>query len=233
MRLLHKIIMAINGSITAAGAAEVCLREVCQQIGWPVGRLFITDEHSATRFVPNPIWYFSDAHRFEGFRQATEMFERDLTNKFVLEHRLQQGKNAGLTRSVGFSVLEGNRLRAVLEFSSETATQLDGTLVSAICDIGVQLGRVFEREGAARKIERMQRQDEQHRGATKKLRACTVWYGPPLQASLERLRNQKLTGGRASARQMASSLKLMQRCLNEMRQIGTAPIEFGPSPRAR
>jgi hypothetical protein len=233
LRLLHKITMAINGSITAAGAAEVCLREVCQQIGWPVGRLFITDEYSATRFVPNPIWYFSDAHRFEGFRQATEMFERDLTNKFVLEHRLQQGKKAGLTRSVGFSVLEGNRLRAVLEFSSETATQLDGTLVSAICDIGVQLGRVFEREGAALKIERMQRQDEEHRVATKKLRACTVRYGPPLQASLERLRNQNLTGGRASARQMASSLKLMQRCLNEMRQIGTAPIEFGPSPRAR
>jgi hypothetical protein len=145
------IIRAINGSITAAGAAEVCLREVCQQIGWPVGRLFVTDEHSATKFVPNPIWYFSDAHRFEGFRQATEMFDRGLTNKFVLEHRLQQGKNAGLTRSVGFSVLEGNRLRAVLEFSSETATQLDGTLVSAICDIGVQLGRVFEREGAARR----------------------------------------------------------------------------------
>jgi hypothetical protein len=211
--------MAINGSITAAGAAEVCLPEVCQQIGWPEGRLFITDEHSATRFVPNPIWYFSDAHRFEGFRQATEMFERDLTNKFVLEHRLQQGKKAGLTRSVGFSVLEGNRLIGFLEFSSETATQLDGTLVSAICDIGVQLGRVFEREGAARKIERMQRQDEEHRGATKKLRACTVRCGPPLQASLERLRNQKLTGGRASARQMASSLKLMQRCLNEMRQI--------------
>jgi hypothetical protein len=143
----------------------------------------------------------------------------DLTNKFVLEHQLQQGEKAGLTRSVGFSVLEGNRLIGFLEFSSETATQLDGTLVSAICDIGVQLGRVFEREGAARKIERMQRQDEEHRGATKKLRACTVRYGPPLQASLERLRNQKLTGGRASARQMASSLKLMQRCLNEMRQI--------------
>jgi hypothetical protein len=225
LQLLHKITMAINESVSAAGAAEVCLREVCQQIDWPVGRLFITDEHCATRFVPNPIWYFSDAHRFEGFRQATEMFERDLTNKFVLEHRLQQGKKAGLTRSVGFSVLEGNRLRAVLEFSSETATQLDGTLVSAICDIGVQLGRVFEREGAALKIERMQRQDEEHRCATKRLRACTVRYGPPLQASLERLRNQKLTDG--------SSLKLMQRCLNEMRQIGTAPIEFGPSPRAR
>src|SRR5580700_4892569 len=99
--------MAINGSITAAGAAEVCLREVCQQIGWPVGRLFITDEHSATRFVPNPIWYFSDAHRFEGFRQATEMFERDLTNKFVLEHRLRQGKRPDSRGRWGFRFWKG------------------------------------------------------------------------------------------------------------------------------
>jgi len=233
LRLLHKITMAINGSITASEAAQVCLREVCLQIGWPVGRLFITDEHSAKRFVPNPIWYFSDAHRFEGFRQATEMFEQDLTNKFVLEHRVRQGKRAGLTRSVGFSVLEGNRLRAVLEFSSETATPLDGTLVRAIGDIGVQLGRVFEREGAALEIQRMLRQDEERRSASKKLRACTKRYGPPLKVCLERLRHQKLTGGRTSARQMASSIKLMQRCLDEMREIGTPPIEFGPSPRAR
>ena len=135
-----------------------------------MGRLFLTDEHSATRFVPNPIWYFSDAHRFEGFRQATEMFEQDLTNKFVLDYRMRQGTKAGLTRSVGFSVLEGNILRAVLEFSSDTAAPLDETLVSAIGDIGVQLGRVFEREGAARVIQRMHRQDEERLSATKRLR---------------------------------------------------------------
>ena len=227
LQLLHRITVAINGSTTAADAAQVCLQEVCQQIGWPVGRLFLTDEHSATRFVPNPIWYFSDAHRFEGFRQATEMFEQDLTNKFVLDYRMRQGTKAGLTRSVGFSVLEGNILRAVLEFSSDTAAPLDETLVSAIGDIGVQLGRVFEREGAARVIQRMHWQDEERLNATKKLRACTGRYGPSLKASLERLRSTKLTGGRTSARQVANSIELMQRCLAEMREIGSPPVEFG------
>jgi len=227
LQLLHRITVAINGSTTAADAAQVCLREVCQQIGWPVGRLFLTDEHSATRFVPNPIWYFSDAHRFAGFRQATEMFEQDLTNKFVLDYRMRQGTKAGLTRSVGFSVLEGNILRAVLEFSSDTAAPLDETLVSAIGDIGVQLGRVFEREGAARVIQRMHRQDAERLSATKRLRACTGRYGPSLKASLERLRSTKLTGGRTSARQVASSIELMQRCLAEMREIGSPPVEFG------
>jgi hypothetical protein len=233
LQLLHRITVAINGSTVAANAAHVCLREVCQQIGWPVGRLFLTDEHSATRFVPNPIWYFSDAHRFEGFRRATEMFEQDLTNKFVLDYRMRQGTKAGLTRSVGFSVLEGNILRAVLEFSSETAAPLDEILVSAIGDIGVQLGRVFEREGAARVIQRMYRQDEERLSATKRLPACTGKYGPSLKASLERLRSTKLAGGRTSERQVANSIELMQRCLAEMREIGSSPVEFGRnySPR--
>jgi hypothetical protein len=227
LELLHRITVAINGSTVAANAAQVCLREVCQQIGWPVGRLFLADEHSATRFVPNPIWYFSDAHRFESFRRATEMFEQDLTNKFVLDYRMRQGTKAGLIRSLGFSVLEGNTLRAILEFSSETAAPLDDALVSAIGDIGVQLGRVFEREGAAKAIQRMQRQDQERLSTTKKLRACTGRYGPSLKASLERLRTAGLTGGSATARLVASSIELMQRCLAEMREIGSPPVEFG------
>jgi hypothetical protein len=232
LRLLHKITVAINGSNIAAEAAQVCLREVCQQIGWPVGRLFLTDEHSATRFVPNPIWYFSDAHRFAGFRQATEMFEQDLTNKFVLDYRMRQGKKAGLTRSVGFSVLEGNTLRAVLVFSSDTAAPLDEALVSAIGDIGVQLGRVFEREGAALVPERMHWQEAERRSASKKLRAFTGKYGPSLKASLEQLRSRKHMAG-ASSREVASSIKLMQRCLAEMREIGSPPVEFGRGHRPR
>jgi hypothetical protein len=232
LRLLHRITIAINRSTIAADAAQVCLREVCQQIGWPVGRLFLIDEHSATRFVPNPIWYFSDAHRFAGFRQATEMFEQDLTNKFVLDHRMRQGKKAGLTRSVGFSVLEGNTLRAVLEFSSETAVPLDEAVISAIGDIGLQLGRVFEREGAALVIERLHWQDEERRSASKKLRAFTGKYGPSLKASLEQLRSRNHTPG-ASSREVASSIKLMQRCLAEMREIGSPPVEFGRGHRPR
>jgi hypothetical protein len=155
------------------------------------------------------------------------MFEQDLTNKFVLDYRMRQGTKAGLIRSLGFSVLEGNTLRAILEFSSETAAPLDDALVSAIGDIGVQLGRVFEREGAAKAIQRMQRQDQERLSTTKKLRACTGRYGPSLKASLERLRTAGLTGGSATARQLASSIELMQHCLAEMREIGSPPVEFG------
>ena len=109
---------------------------------------------------------------------------------------------------------------------------LDEAVISAIGDIGLQLGRVFEREGAALVIERLHWQDEERRSVSKKLRAFTGKYGPSLKASLEQLRSRNHTPG-ASSREVASSIKLMQRCLAEMREIGSPPVEFGRGHRPR
>jgi hypothetical protein len=226
LRLLHRITVAINDSSNVADAADVCLTEVCEHIGWPVGHLFLVDEGSTAGFAPKPIWHFSDSHRFRAFRDATERYERDLSNKFLLECRIRQGKKAGLTQSLGFAVLEGNALRAILEFSSETAAPLGETLTNAIGDIGVQLGRVFERESAAVAVRQMHRQDEQRRDATKRLRAFTGKYAPSLEAALENLHARKSGPSRTSVRQVANSIELMQRCLTEMREIGSPPVEF-------
>ncbi|MGA2431004.1 MAG: PAS domain-containing protein [Candidatus Acidiferrum sp.] len=224
--LLHRITIAINNSTSVAQAAEVCLSEVCKHIGWPVGQLFLVDQGSTMGFAPKPIWHLSDCKRFRAFCDATERYERDLNNNFLLECRIRQGKKAGLAQSLGFAVLEGDELRAILEFSSDTPTPLEETLVRAIADIGVQLGRVFERESAAIVAQRMLRQEEERRDATRKLRACTGRYAPSLKATLDGLRGRKRGRGRTSTREMASSIELMQRCLAEMREIGSPPIEF-------
>jgi hypothetical protein len=226
LRLLHRITVAINDSNNVADAAHVCLTEVCEHIRWPVGHLFLVDKGFTAGFAPNPMWHFSDSRRFRAFRDATERYERDLTNKFLLECRFRQGKKAGLTQSLGFAVLEGNALRAILEFSSETAAPLGETLTRAIGDIGVQLGRVFERESAAMALRQMHRQDEQRRDATKRLRAFTGKYAPSLKAALENLHVRKDGLNSTSARRMANSIELMQRCLTEMREIGSPPLEF-------
>jgi PAS domain len=231
LQLLHRITVAINDSTNVADAAQVCLREVCQHIGWPVGHLFVVDVGSAMDGTAKPIWHVSDLHRFRAFREASERFERDRRNKFLLEYRIRQAKRAGLTRSLGFAVLEGGALRAILEFSSDTSAPLEETLVSVISDIGVQLGRVFERQSAAIVTRRMQKQDEERRIATRRLRACTGRYAPSLKATLEQLRGRKLRHSAKSTRQMVDSLELMQRCLTEMREIGSPPIEFRSDPR--
>ncbi len=101
-------------------AAQFCVDEICTR-DWLAGRPLLSIRHqaNASRFLPNPVWHFSDARRFRAFRRATELYERDLTNKLALEYRVFQGQKAGLARSIGFSVVENNCLRGVLEFSSE------------------------------------------------------------------------------------------------------------------
>jgi hypothetical protein len=230
LQLLHHITVALNASTDPLDAAQFCLAEVCRQINWPVGRLFLVDEECTTKFLPNSVWHFSDEVRFQGFREVTEMYERDLENKFVLEYRVRQGRRAGLTRSVGFSVVEGDWLRAVLEFSSESTTPLDNSSMSLIADIGVQLGRVFERERAARAFaslnERLLRQEQERREANRKLHLCTGKYLPPLRASLATLRARKRGGSGTGARELANSVRLVQRYLAEMSAISSPPVEF-------
>jgi hypothetical protein len=64
--------------------------------------------------------------------------------------------------------LEGNSLRAILEFSSETPARLDEALMGAIGDIGVRLGRVFERESAAIVTQQLHEREEERRSATRR-----------------------------------------------------------------
>jgi hypothetical protein len=84
--------------------------------------------------------------------------------------------------------------------------------MGAIGDIGVQLGRVFQRESAAIVTQQLHKRDEERRSATRKLRACTGRYAPSLKAIHECLRSQKAGRARTSVRKMANSIELMQRC---------------------
>jgi hypothetical protein len=146
LRLLHRVTLFLNNAPSTLSAAQYCVDEVCTEIGWPVGRFFLSDPASPSRFLQNPVWHLRDLHRFAAFRKATELYELDLSNKLALEYRVMQGQRAGLNRSVGFSVVENGCLHGVLEFSSEHPAPLDEHLFRAISNIGYQLGRVFGRE---------------------------------------------------------------------------------------
>jgi len=150
LQLLSSITVHLNETATVLEAAQFCVDEICAQIKWPVGRFFLSDNDCPSRFLPNPVWHLSDAHRFHAFRKATELYERDLTNKLALEYRSAQGRRAGLKRSIGFSVRENDFLRGVLEFSSEDAAPLDVNIFRAISNVGFQLGHVFARERIGR-----------------------------------------------------------------------------------
>jgi hypothetical protein len=228
LQLLHRITLFLNDAPTVLEAAQFCVDEICTQIGWPVGRFFLADEISPTRFLPNPVWHFSDTSRFRAFRRATETYESDLTNKLALEYRTLQGQKAGLTKSVGFSVAENDFLRGVLEFSSEGFEPLDEHTFRAISNVGYQLGQVFARERLAleySRAQRLMRSREAHHDAVSKI----LFSGPGSMSGVVELLESKKRTHRAidrSSRELLESTRQMRHHLDELKRIIASPVEF-------
>jgi hypothetical protein len=228
LQLLHRVTVFLNDASSLLEAAQFCVDEICTQIGWPVGRFFLSDEISPSRFLPNPVWHFSDPHRFRAFRKATEIYECDFTNKLALEYRTLQGQKAGLTKSIGFSVVENDFLRGVLEFSSEGFEPLDEHIFRAISNIGYQLGQVFARERLAREYNRAKGlilSREAHHHAMSKI----LFAGPgSLSGVVDLLESKRQTHRQIArrSREVLESTRQMRQHLDELKRIIARPVEF-------
>ena len=164
------------------------------------------------------------------FEEMTELYECDLTNKLALEHRALHRQKARLTKSVGFSVVENDFLRGVLEFSSEGFEPLDEWMFRAISKVGFQLGHVLAREHLTLEYNRAPEQmlsQEGHCHAMSRL----LFSGPgSLPGVVEALEFRKQTR-RAIARSSTGILEStcqMRQCLEELKRIIVRPVEFRP-----
>jgi hypothetical protein len=212
LQLLHRVTVFLNNAPTVTEATQFCVDEICTQIGLPVGRFFLADEMCPSRFIPNPVWHFSNVRRFRAFRKATELYERDLTNKLALQYRTIQGQKAGLARSIGFSVVENDFLRGVLDFSSEGLISLDEHIFRAISNVGFQLGQVFVRERLARGYGRVHGvRSSQETQSLKRTHDATF----------------------ALSNDLVESTTLMQEHLVELKRLTARPIEFRPNSSLR
>jgi hypothetical protein len=225
LQLLHRITVFLNDAPTALVAAQFCIDEICSETGWPVGRFFLSDEERPSRYLPNPVWHLSDPQRFKAFRKATELYELNVTNRLTLEYRTIQGQRAGLTKSVGFKVVENDFLRGVLEFSSESCAPLDEHIFRAISNVGFQLGQVFARERLREQYGRLQEvmlsRDAEHDAISK-----VLFKGKPsLSATVASLAIQKPTPKEiaASSQDILESTRQMRKNLDELRRLVAKP----------
>ena len=228
LQLLHRITLFLNDAPTALGAAQFCVDEICTEIGWPVGRFFLSDESSPSRYLPNPVWHFDDSQRFTAFRKATELYELNVTNRLTHEYRTIQGKKAGLAKSVGFKVVENEFLRGVLEFSSEDSEPLDEHIFRAISNIGLQLGQVFARERLAQQNGRLQERllsrDAEHSAISRVLFSGKTSMSGAL-ASLE-MQKRNREALEASPMDILESTRQMRKHLDELRRLVAKPVEM-------
>lgn len=172
VHLLQRIATAANEARSLRDALRVCLKDVCELIGWPVGHAF---DFSA---VPSPptgaihLWYLEKPDEFEGFRAGSDGRDLSPDGEGLANRAYEQGKavwlsdvsiqsgmdrrdlakEAGLQAGFAFPVTVAGEVRAVLEFFAEEALKPDPGLMALMTNVGTLLGRVIEREDAARAL---------------------------------------------------------------------------------
>ena len=171
MSLLKQIAVIANEADSFDDAVQHTLLTIGKNKNWPVAHAYTLANNDHDVLVPTRLWYMKDSERYDEFRRVTEslFFKRgqglpgrvwesgeptwitDVTedNNFPRATLL---KKLNVVSACAFPVLVRWKVVAVLEFFSPERLESNEALLDAMRDIGIQLGRVVERERAAEKL---------------------------------------------------------------------------------
>ena len=182
IHLLNEVAVAANEAISVEAALLLALQSICRVTDWPVGHALKSRADGSLESTG--IWHV-DAHHPQGasfmaFRQASDKRCFPLGIGLpgqVLEKNHSLGMNdtseeanfprqalameAGLAAGFAFPIRAGDAITAVLEFFSTTPQQAPAELLDVMEQIGVQLGRVFERQAARDALQTSERRSRQ------------------------------------------------------------------------
>jgi PAS domain S-box-containing protein len=166
LRLTQSIVNATSEPIEINKALQIAVDEVCKFMSWPVGHAYIYDKEKGSLYS-SKIWHLNNPKKFSDFKKITEKtifkpgeglagesYEKKNTIwvKNVQESNNFPRSNHGLDIKVRAAftipILVKNEVFAVLEFFSDNVIEPDKETLSDMLYIGIQLGRVVEREEA-------------------------------------------------------------------------------------
>jgi signal transduction histidine kinase len=169
LELLEMVAASSNEATAIEPALGAAIVYVCAHMRWPVGHAYLADPGSGA-LMPTGVWYLEDEPRFAAFRDVTERRVALGLPTRVVEAgepawvadvatepgfgRAEVATSAGLRSGFAFPVLMGTQTVGALEFFSDRVTEPDPVLLALMAQIGVQLGRVVERERARAELER-------------------------------------------------------------------------------
>jgi signal transduction histidine kinase len=169
LELLEMVAASSNEATAIEPALGAAIVYVCAHMRWPVGHAYLADPGSGA-LMPTGVWYLEDEPRFAAFRDATEQRVAPGLPTRVVEAgepawvadvstepdfgRAEVAASAGLQSGFAFPVLMGTQTVGALEFFADRVTEPDPVLLALMAQIGVQLGRVVERERARAELER-------------------------------------------------------------------------------
>ncbi|MGI8671528.1 MAG: response regulator [Luteitalea sp.] len=164
LELYHAVSDAANAATSVESAIRVALDGVCTYTGWPVGHAYVRAPGAAPRLVSSQLWHLDTPDVFAELRRVTEHtdFEPgrglpgrvmasgrpvwiiDVTtdDNFLRRHALTHTCVRG---AFAFPVTVGSDVLAVLEFFSRDPVEEQHGWLEMAAQIGIQLGRIFER----------------------------------------------------------------------------------------
>ena len=169
-RLLYQATSMAADTDSFEEALQGCVDIVCQLADWDAGHVYLPAD-DGSRLEPTAIWHLSNPAAFEEFRRATEetLFKpgEGLPGRIwesaqpVWIENIQAEtdgphsnlyKDVGVRGAFGFPIKILGRVVAVLEFFATEALQPDESFLLTARIVGVQVGRVLERQRAAEQI---------------------------------------------------------------------------------
>ena len=210
LRLLRTIAEAANEAQDIESAFNVCLEEVCNYCHWPVGHALLLNEKTQ-QLETTGIWCVSDQKHRQPLQQWAEHHsfgEGEGLPGRVLETadivcipdlaeddptpRNASSANFVMRSAFAFPVLVGDKVAAVLEFFSPAQGSISDNLLDALRPVGVQLGRIIERQQAENTL----RASNEHYQRLMNDIDAIVWEAdlPTLQASFISTSVEKILG---------------------------------------
>ena len=167
LTLLQQVTAAANESATFDEAASRCMAALCRHTGWPTAHAFMRTPEGD--LVSTGLWERNDAGsgrelttlatqiRYQYgmglvgrvMAASTPVWIEDVTRDAGF---LRSGLTVEVRGAFAFPVLVGGQVEAVIEFFSREPVAPDPALLDAAVQIGVQLGRVLERDRAQEQI---------------------------------------------------------------------------------
>jgi diguanylate cyclase (GGDEF)-like protein/PAS domain S-box-containing protein len=175
VQLLHRLTSLANEASSTEMAMKSYLREVCEYTGWTVGHVYLVNHNNpSAELVSSNFWYLADKAKYEPFRRCTE--QTTLTSGIGLPGRvLLSGKplliadlssdlnfprtkvsaDLQLKTGIGLPIKIGSEVVGVLEFFTPDIKPTMKGFLDTLGHIGIELGRVVEREQNAEKLKRL------------------------------------------------------------------------------
>jgi len=166
LELLQRITDGANKARDVRSSLEMTVQEVCVHMGWDFGNAFLTCEETGQAvgcdcwFAAHPdmLFAFVEASRIARFSPGSGLPGRVLRD--AQPHWIDDVRTDGnflrrdvatdcaLSSACAFPIFYGDQVVAILEFFSRKTLLEHDALVTVMAQIGIQLGRVVERERA-------------------------------------------------------------------------------------